>query len=233
MYLYLYCITTTLYKKYLHTIGIENARVIALPYNNITAIVSKLKTNKISTSKKNVLHHAAVIDAINKDHTVIPLRFSSVFNNDTAVLKFLETRYKTFLSDLQRLHDKYEMGLRVITGGYGSRGRESASAFRANKSPPSSGTDYLEQKRNFYVTLDKEELHIREITEICQEQFKDIYTEFIKDTSAGSLPGISLNYLIHKDLISKFKVRCTGLRMKMKGIQVICSGPWPPYHFVS
>ena len=42
------------------------------------------------------------------------MKYSSVFKDDTGVIEFLKNRYAVFISDLERLHDKLEMGIRII-----------------------------------------------------------------------------------------------------------------------
>src|SRR3972149_8216985 len=69
---------------------------------------------KIPVSNGNVLRHAAVIETVRKEQTVLPMRYSSVFKSDTRVIEFLKNRYAVFVSDLGRLYDKLEMGIRVI-----------------------------------------------------------------------------------------------------------------------
>ena len=69
---------------------------------------------QIPVSNESVLRHAAVIEAVRKEQTVLPMRYSSVFKDDAGVIEFLENRYAVFISDLERLHDKLEMGIRIM-----------------------------------------------------------------------------------------------------------------------
>src|SRR5574342_157840 len=112
VYLYLYCITNALHKPLINVVGVGNANVHALQYEGIVGILSEVVMAKIPVSNEIVLRHAAVIEAVRKEQTVLPVRFSSVFHGDTAALEFLKNRYAVFVSDLERLHDTLEMGRR-------------------------------------------------------------------------------------------------------------------------
>src|SRR3990167_3338286 len=114
MYRYLYCITRKLHKPLINVVGIGNANVHALQYEDIVGILSEVVMAKIPVSNGNVLRHAAVIETVRKEQTVLPMRYSSVFKSDTRVIEFLKNRYAVFVSDLGRLYDKLEMGIRVI-----------------------------------------------------------------------------------------------------------------------
>ncbi len=249
MYYYLYCIIKALHKPLMNVVGIGNANVRALQYEDIVAILSEVVMAKIPVSNGNVLRHAAVIEAVRKEQTVLPLRFSSIFNDDAAVLEFLKNRYAVFVSDLERLHDKLEMGIRIIQKKkyvqnaeftqfgveqeFGVGGQLTESPIPDLQSPAFPGMSYLQQRRIYYASQDENDEWVKEIANTCHAQFEDISVEFKRDNHSPFLQGVSLNYLIYKDFINEFKNRFNDLKFSLNKLQFLCSGPWPPYHFVS
>lgn len=247
MYRYLYCITRKLHKPLINVVGIGNANVHALQYENIAAILSEVVMAKIPVSNGNVLRHAAVIEAIRKEQTVLPMRFSSVFHSDTAVLEFLKNRYATFVSDLERLRDTLEMGLRIVATSKNLQDTESMQSYRETvvreqvteipisdfRSPMSFGTVYLQQRRAYYASQDENDEWVHEIVKTCHAQFEDICVKHKRDTHTSFSQGVSLHYLIHKDSLNEFKNRFNDLKSSLNELRFLCSGPWPPYHFVS
>ena len=231
MYRYLYCITRKLYKPLINVAGIENAAVRTVQYREITAIISEIMMAQIPVSNESVLRHAAVIEAIQKEQTVLPMKYSSVFKDDAGVIEFLKNRYAVFISDLDRLQDKMEMGLRIIMKNtVQNKDDEELSDEKCSSNP---GIDYLHQRRIYYASLDENDARVKEIVKTCHAQFEDICVEFKRDTHSSFLQGVSLNYLIHKDFINEFKNRFNDLQSGLHELQFLCSGPWPPYHFVS
>jgi len=262
VYYYLYCITRKLYKPLINVVGIGNANVHALQYEDIVAILSDVVMAKIPVSNGNALRHAAVIETVQKEQTVLPMRFSSVFHGDTAVFEFLKNRYAAFVSDLGQLHDKLEMGIRVIqnkitvhlhpnlpsveTGlkpvstiqsgveqefGVGEQSTE--SPIPDLQSPASPAMSYLQQRRIYYASRDGNDEWVHEIVKTCHAQFEDICIKHKRDTHTSFSQGVSLNYLIHKDSLNEFKNRFNDLKSSLNELHFLCSGPWPPYHFVS
>lgn len=266
MYRYVYCVTRILQKPLKDVVGIGNANVHALQYTDVVAVLSEVVMAKIPVSGENVLRHAMVIETIQKEQTVLPMRFSSVFRDDAEVLEFLKNRYAEFVSDLERLQDKLEMGLRIIMkntvqnkdienslkspqplfakgrvegifkGGLshflilGNKDDEELSDEKCSSNP---GIDYLQQRRAYYASLDESDERVKEIVKTCHAQFEDICIKYVRDTHTSFSEGVSLNYLIHKDYLNEFKDRFKDLKSRLKEFQFFCSGPWPPYHFVS
>ena len=277
VYLYLYCITKALHKPFINVVGIGNANVRAFQYEDIVAILSEVVMAKIPVSNGNVLRHAAVIEAVRKEQTVLPMRFSSVFHGDTAVLEFLKNRYAAFVSDLGQLHDTLEMGIRVIQKKVtvhphlnlppspppeGDRGRTfspsvsgaeggiqgtneysppligvgdrlTASPTPDLQPPASPAMSYLQQRRIYYASQDENDEWVHEIVKTCHAQFEDICIKHKRDPHTSFSQGVALNYLIHKDYLNEFKNRFNDLKSSLNELHFLCSGPWPPYHFVS
>lgn len=248
MYRYVYCIINVIDVPQQNILGLGNTGIRFLKYREIAAVVSSVSSVKIPASNENALCHASVIETIQKEQTVLPIRFSSVLKNDEEVLEFLKKHYEIFVSDLERLHNKLEMGLRIVmrnvnqknagsikpdAGRYAAKRDQTRGAygFMLEKSTP--GMDYLEYRRACYSSQDEINGCIQEIADTCHAQFEGVYTEYKMDTHPSFLHGISLNYLICKDSLSEFRVRFHDLMASLDEFWFLCSGPWPPYHFVS
>jgi len=260
-------------------IGLENSAVYTVQYGGIVAVVSEVTMAKTPVSNGNVLRHAAVIEAVRKEQTVLPMRYSSVFKDNAGVIEFLKNRYAVFISDLERLHDTLEMGIRVIQkkvtvhphinlppppvplsegekggGGellqkkcvqnteitqsgveqeFGVSGQSTESPISDLQPPASPAMSYLQQRRAHYASQDENDEWVHEIVKTCHAQFEDICVEFKRDTHSSFSQGVSLNYLIHKDSLNEFKNRFSDLKSSLNELHFLCSGPWPPYHFVS
>lgn len=246
MYHCLYCITGALQRPLKTIIGLENSAVYLLQYKEIAAVLSEVTLGRIPVSHEGALRHAAVINAIQSGQTALPVRYSSVFRDENAVLGFLKSRYAVFVSDLERLQDKLEMGLRVIArdNKFGDMQSHWKRGIRADDqeaewspfgvcSPAFSGEAYLQQRRAYYESQEKNESWGQEIVKACHEQFEGVCISHAMDTRKSFSQGISLSYLIHKDTLAGFKERLNVLVSRLTEFQFFCSGPWPPYHFVS
>ncbi len=248
MYQYVYCITKAIQKPYQGIFGFENADIHFLKYREIAAVVSKVSTVKIPVLPENVLCHAVVVETVQKEQTVLPLRFSSILKDDTRVFEFLKNHYEVFISDLECLQDKLEMGLRIVirnknqqntesiqsnTGLYGVKRDQKHETRSFSFKKGDTGMAYMEQQRAHYISQDEISLCIQEIVDTCHAQFEGTYTEYRRDVHPSFSHGVSLNYLVYKDCLPEFKIRFHDLMTSLDEFWFLCSGPWPPYHFVS
>lgn len=248
MYRYVYCITNIINAPNQNIHGFGNIDIRFLKYRKITAVVSNVLDVKIPASSENVLCHSAVVEAVQREHTVLPVRFSSVLRDDEEVLKYLKKYYEIFISDLERLKDKMEMGLRIIMRDVNKKNEESIKPCTdqyMTKKDWKCGNfglmfengnpymDYLERRRTYYASQDEMNGCVKEVVNTCHAQFEGIYTEYRQDGNFPFLYGISMNYLIYKDSLSEFKARFYDLMESLDEFWFLCSGPWPPYHFVS
>lgn len=250
MYRYVYCITKTLCDLPKGISGIGDTSIFTLQYQDITAILSKTPVAKLPISNDNVSCHAAVVEAIHQKQTALPLRFSSIFQDDEEVLRFLKNRSTIFTADLERLHDKFEIGLRVLLNGKNLKNactpqppnywritknnkEDTVWLWEYRRNDRDRSVAYLEQQRTYYKSLDEGKDCIDEIISTCRVQFEGIYTECKRGTTFSSLQGISLNYLVCRNFLSEFRKRFRDLMTSLTEFHFLYSGPWPPYHFVS
>jgi hypothetical protein len=248
MYRYVYCITGTLYQPLQDIVGVENTPLYTLSYQKITAVLSKIMVVRLPVSNENVLRHASVIESIQQKQTTLPMRFSSVFKSDEEVIAFLRSYYAVSIADLRRLHDKFEMGLRIVMreenrkNTYSSQSRSDQWIIQKGLKSPSQyseknrinfGIAYLEQQRAYYTFQEEGRAWVDEIVSTCHAQFEGIYTEYKRDEVPAPLQGVSLNYLVHKDFLPEFRIRFHDLMTSLTEFHFLCSGPWSPYHFIS
>lgn len=245
MYYYLYCVTRSSFKSHQCLTGIDDYPLNIFYHDEIAAVLSEANAFKIPVTPENALRHNAVVEGVHREQTVLPMRFSSVFDNKDKLQEFLKSRYSVFVSDLNRLHNKLEMGLRIISNNNTILRNKISWEKRRNAFPQASGSkykvfhssnhalEYLEQRRSYFDFIDEQNNWIQEITNTCHAQFEGLYIECRKDEHNSALEGISLSYLIHNDCLTEFKNRFYDLKTSLEEFHFLCSGPWPPYHFVS
>jgi len=69
---------------------------------------------KYSTSRENLLAHEKAIEEVMEKHTVLPVRFSTIAEDEEEVEKILEKEYDRFVALLKDMKSKKELGLKAI-----------------------------------------------------------------------------------------------------------------------
>ena len=94
--------------------GILGSSLYALTFRDISIIASDFTYSKDCISKEIALDFATIIDAFSKEVTLLPIRFGTFLKSDELVNQLVETHYNSFLTNLQRVENKYEFGLKVL-----------------------------------------------------------------------------------------------------------------------
>ena len=113
---YIYCVIGTGEARNFGPIGIggRGDPVTTINYRELSCVVSNMPMNKYIISKETMVSHEKVIEAVMKDHTVLPVRYHTVAPNAEDIRSLLRKRYEEFRKLLRELDNKVELGLKVL-----------------------------------------------------------------------------------------------------------------------
>jgi len=97
-------------------IGKRADEVYGINYNSLCAVVSNSPIIQYEARRVNMIAHQKVLEEVMKQHTVLPVRFSTIseHNNETGILKILEKDFKKFDDLLTKMEGKKELGLKIL-----------------------------------------------------------------------------------------------------------------------
>src|SRR3989304_1162256 len=95
-------------------IGERGDRVYTIPYRDISAVVSDTLKKKYPVARENLIPHERAIEEVMKTHTVLPVRFSTIAEDEGKVKKILERERDRFIDLLKDMEGKKELGLRAF-----------------------------------------------------------------------------------------------------------------------
>ena len=113
---YVYCIIGTGEARNFGPIGIggRGDPVTTITYRDLSTVVSSIPMTKYIVSKETMICHEKVIEAVMKDHTLLPVRFYTVAPNAEEIRSLLRRRYQEFKKLLRELDNKVELGLKAL-----------------------------------------------------------------------------------------------------------------------
>jgi len=232
--------------------------VYALPHQEITALVSKvslrefgqeaLKANleDITWLEARVRTHHGVLETASISHTVIPMRFCTIYQSEERVHEMLAECCDGFVSTLERLRGQQEWGIKVY---YDSntltRKVEQVSdrvqALAAEMELKSSGVAYFVRKKQEGIVAEEVERLCAE----CAQRSHDRLASCAQDAVINPLQGKELTgaqdemilngaYLVDEEQLTAFQDELESLREEYGGLgfSYAMTGPWPPYNFV-
>jgi len=122
---YIYCITDCHEPTTFGPMGLGNeSEVFSIPYEGISAVVSRTPTEKFEISRVNTLAHQHVMEAVmERGYTVLPVRFDTIAEDkpdgtadaESRILNHVLTNRKEEFADLLALfRDRVELGVKGL-----------------------------------------------------------------------------------------------------------------------
>ena len=175
-----------------------------------------------------VLQHEQIIEAIMADVPVLPMRFGTVLASAERIAAILGERYMTFTGDLARVGGCVEMGVRILWPGLPATEAEAVPAVAATP-----GAQYLQQR----LAADRQQRAARSHGQAVAGALDAALHGAAVDARVTVLPTermlLSGAYLVRRSEVAAFTTQVESLRRQQPELAFLCTGPWPPYNFVS
>jgi hypothetical protein len=240
--------------------GIDSAYpVYALPYQTIQAVVSEVSLqefgqealeanlNDIKWVEAKVLAHQRILETVLASHTLVPMRFCTIYNSESRVQEMLAQHYDDFVETLARLEGKQEWGVKVYCDGeiLAQRVGETSDRvkeLKAEMEQKSSGAAYfLKKKMDEAIAEEVERISDQYAQHIHDRLSSHAEEAVINPLQSKELTGrkeaMILNgaYLVPEEQLAAFRTELENLSEEYSDFGFICemTGPWPPYNFVS
>jgi len=113
---YIYCVMDSSQPQSFGPLGIggRGDQLHMVCFNDISAVVSDAPTKKYRVSRENSLAHEKAIEKVMSEHTVLPVRFATIAEDDEEVQRILQAEYDRFRELLSQMKDKTELGVKAI-----------------------------------------------------------------------------------------------------------------------
>lgn len=193
--------------------GIDEATVEAVAVDDLDAFVSRHAGGPPGFAPEAFVRHDAVCSALMDGGPVAPVRFGAVFSDVAPLRASIAERREALREALGRVEGCVELGVRVF--------RLSAATLE----PAPTGAAYLRSR------LDE-----RRADESAASTVDEHLRALSKDRRARALtaPGVAagLSYLVPRANVEPFRTAVAALDDARPELELVCTGPWPPYSFV-
>jgi hypothetical protein len=207
--------------------GIGDAQTFGYPSGEFAVIVSEyIPVGDLG--QKALLQHAHVVSECFKRTTVLPFRFGTVFDSDDALRRAVRLNRKAFLEGVSKLKGKAEMHLKLLI-----RDGSLREALEEIELPSTVGSEYLSKLREKAARHRERQTKARALSVQVHKIFDPLDQDVCcrKVDSGGML--IDIAHLIEHKQVQKYQNRYQMATRHLPGVEVVMSGPWPPYHFIT
>ena len=237
--IYLYAVTaTSASRRVLSALGVDGvAPVEGVPAGPLMCWISVVDGAEYGTQiEKNMenlewlaaasVRHQQVVAEIAALTDVLPARFATVFLSLDSLFQHTARNRKPLEAALQKISGCEEWGVKVFV---------EPQAVRRAAATAASGADYLKQKASLLRTRSEPREDV-EITELVN-QLREVATSTAPSGKVSSgQPGLQWQgaFLVPRKNRQKLQRILERFAAKWGPERRIdCSGPWPPYSFVS
>jgi hypothetical protein len=221
--------------------GLFNSVLFPVSFNEITAIVSDfVKGSNNDINNDLIFEYAQIIETLEQQFTLLPVRFGSSMNSSDAIRSMLERNYYDIQQNLQKVENKNEFGLKVFCDLINLK-----ADLVAKSSSQSEDLHFSSNEKENSVSL---EWVKRKLKEHRQEELLLTFVDAVIDEIRNHLGGMASNlkfqkmttekilidsiFLISKDQKDELIHALEYLQSKFPLLNFILTGPWPPYNFV-
>jgi hypothetical protein len=203
--------------------------------------------NDIKWVEAKVLAHQRVIEAVLVSHTLVPMRFCTIYRSESGVQEMLAQHYDDFVKTLARLEGKQEWGVKVYGDGeiLAQRVGETSNRVKELKSEmeqKSSGAAYFLKKKMDEAIAEEMERVSDQYAQHTHDRLSSHAEEAVinplqSKELTGRKEAMILNgaYLVAEEQLATFRAELKNLSEEYSDFGFIyeMTGPWPPYNFVS
>ncbi len=236
MRLYVYGIIDSSNKIAEATCGLGGSGVYNVPYRDIGAVVSRIDLVAQGMADGHILEHEAVVETLMADFTILPMRFRTIVDGTDNLLSMMDSHYRDFTINLERLRNKLEFGVKVIWAA--DKVKENILRSRNSDTPEASGPGSSPGARfmneRFHEHKRDEEFQTR------ADQFIKIMDMFLgKFAAEKRLKKLKTEkllldaaYLVERAQERNFREAFWHIKNAHPGLKFLFSGPWPAYNFI-
>lgn len=232
--LYLYAIVNGVHPLESPLAGLAGTAVSLLPCYDLAAAVSPVMLDAVRPEPEQLLCHERVVEALMVQRSTLPVRFGTVLSGTDQVLATLAERHHTFAADLSRLEDQVEVGVRVLWDAEAVRRTRPEQALPitvARDDRP--GTRYLLARAEEQAVERQLRWEAERLEAWCMTRLKPLATDASTQLLMTAAMPVSAVFLTPRTGVTALLEAAAHLQVERPDLQVVCSGPWPPYHFVT
>ena len=158
--------------------------------------------------------HEAIVEALMADRDVVPLRYGTRFDDESAAAAAIAEHRDELSAALARVRGAVEISVRIAT-----------TREPPQRSAAQTGRDYLRARAG--------------VAELREEAERSIHEPLAaRARMSTQRPGRALPellrcaYLVDRAAVDEFRRVAAEADAAVEDFGVLCTGPWPPYSFV-
>jgi hypothetical protein len=211
----------------------DAAGLTMIPCRELAAVTGRIADDGATPTMDAVLRHEAVVEAVRQLGRSLPVRFGTVFRDPKSLVSAIAERYDQLVADLDRLGDKVELSVTALWATPPTV--EVRVAFPDDANRPATqraGIRYMHDRAEQFRRDDALTTRAR----VVALRLDDFLGGHAIDRRVSLLPtprvAFRTAYLLDSVGVDAFRSAFDAMRREPREVQLLLTGPWPPYNFV-
>ena len=187
------------------------ARLWGVVTGRQTAVCGEARDEQVTAEA--LWRHEETVEALMRDRDLLPVRYGTRFDCESAVVRAIEDRHDELAAALERVRGAVELSVRVqVTDETG---------------PPAltaTGTEYLRAKSHSAALRDS-------AVRTVDEPLRSLARASVRRSPRADSELLRAAYLVDRDAVQRFGSRLAALQAANRALGLLCTGPWPAYSF--
>ncbi len=194
-------------------------------WGDIAAIYSHYEGAPPRPEATHLWRHEAVVERLLDGRGVLPVRFGALLPDEAALMALLRERHDRFVAGLARVAGRVEVSVRALWP-------HEAPQPVSRRAEAENGRAYLarrmaeEQAREAWLS------EARQRAEVLHAALNRLAVAHVLQAPPRERTLLSAAYLIPRETLDTFRATVGALGAANPDLRLLCTGPWPAYHFV-
>lgn len=212
--------------------GVAGRPVTIIKETNLAAVVSALPQGETGRQLDKLVSYARVVEAFNRQRTVIPMRFGCVLPTTAAIRELLVRHACCYRKTFGQLDNCIEMGIRILPRSEPELSLSLRREPRTTDEACKPGVTYLNHRRAELVARENGLQDCQRIADELRARLAGLFKQSRVETDRlGSHSILSVFFLVTREATEQFR-EATSRFCAAHSSAVLLTGPWPPYNFV-
>lgn len=212
--------------------GLQNYPLEKIQVGELDAVISRCDALDTNPSSDVLWKHEGIIEALMKEQCVLPVRYGTCLGSNEELVRLIQTQGNSLQSDLERLNGCVEVSLRIIDSS--KRRVEKKREEPPSESPvQSGGIEYLRKRLQLMNAVTEQQKEMNAWNLAIHDKLMTVSLDGSFDVHTHPVLMTTGAYLLKKERLHHFQELLGELRSENREYKFMCTGPWPPYNFVS
>jgi hypothetical protein len=194
--------------------GLADLPLFGIAEGPLEAIVSDYEGRAPEPSANALRAYERTVRALMDRGAILPAQFGSVLPDEEAVRGLLRGRRRDLMSRLRQVRGAVEIGLRASW-------RDEARVVLDPRAP--SGSSYLRERLELRQNARRVASELDPLTALARGSRRAL-------APRPDLPVLDA-YLVDRGRVGEFVALVEQLDEGLDDVELVCTGPWPPYSF--